>query len=227
MSKIRKKENVMKYKIHGELAQVAELIFSKNETCWGSRGSIMTMSSKIEWSLKVPGGVEGAIRRSLSGENISLTFIEAKADDQRIMLASNQPGKLMGWDLSQGAIMTTRGSFVAAFGPQVNIDISIAKRAGAAIFGGAGLFLQKISGQGIALIHGAGDFVDRQLENGDSILVSTGNLAAFADSVDYNIETVSGCRRIFFGGEGLFMTKLTGPGRVLLQTLKRVTSTTT
>jgi uncharacterized protein (AIM24 family) len=71
------------------------------------------------------------------------------------------------------------------------------------------------------LIHGAGDFVDRRLLAGETILVSTGNLAAFAEMVDYNIQGVAGCRRILFGGEGLFMTKLSGPGRVLLQTLKR------
>ena len=85
----------------------------------------------------------------------------------------------------------------------------------------AGLFLQHVSGSGIALIHGSGDFVEHDLAAGASLLVSTGNLAAFADSVDYDIQGVAGCRRIAFGGEGLFMTRLTGPGRVLLQSLKR------
>ena len=73
------------------------------------------------------------------------------------------------------------------------------------------------------LVHGSGDFIERDLAVGESTLVSTGNLAALAESVDYDIQGVVGCRRMAFGGEGLFMTRLTGPGRVLLQSLKRVT----
>lgn len=211
----------MEYKIHGELAQVATLALSAGETCWGSKGSLMSLSPGVSWTLKVPGGFSGAFSRSLSGEGISLTFIEAKQDYQEVTLTSNQPGKIIAWNLDDGPILTTRGSFVAAFGRDIQINVVVAKRAGAAFFGGAGLFLQKISGSGIVLIHGAGDFVDRWLQKGESILVSSGNLAAFAEAVDYNVQGVAGCRRILFGGEGLFMTRLTGPGRVLLQSLKR------
>lgn len=211
----------MHYIIEGELAQVAVLTLARGETCWGSRGALMSLTPGIEWSLRVPGGLGGAIRRSFSGEGITLTYIEARQDNQQVMLTSNQPGKIIGWNLADGPVLATRGSFVAAFGRQVDITVVIARRAGAALFGGAGLFLQKISGDGLVLIHGAGDFVDRHLQVGESILVSTGNLAAFGDKVDYNIQGVGGCGRIFFGGEGLFMTHLTGPGRVLLQTLKR------
>ena len=83
------------------------------------------------------------------------------------------------------------------------------------------MILQKISGTGKVLIHGSGDFVDRQLKENESILVSTGNLAAFSADIDYSIQSNSSLRKMFFSGEGLFMTKLTGPGRVLLQSLKR------
>jgi uncharacterized protein (AIM24 family) len=175
----------------------------------------------VQWTLRVPGGVEGAVRRVFSGEGISLTYIQANQDGQKVILASNQPGKMMDWDLADGAVLTTRGSFTAAFGERIDIDVVIARRAGAALFGGAGLFLQKVSGKGMVLVHGAGDFVDFRLKERESILVSTGNLAAFSESVDYDIQGIGGCRRIIFGGEGLFMTRLTGPGRVLLQSLKR------
>lgn len=213
----------MKYRIHGDLAQVAELMLAKGEICWASRGSLMSLTPGVDWTLKVPGGVGGAIRRSFSGEGISLTYIEAQQNEQHVHLSSNQPGKIMAWDLTESPVLTTRGSFVAAFGPQVDITVSVARRAGAALFGGAGLFLQRISGQGVALIHGAGDFIERDLATGETILVSSGNLAALGEKVDYDIQGVGGCRKIFFGGEGMFMTKLSGPGRVLLQTLKRGT----
>lgn len=214
----------MQYEIKGELAQVALLTLEAGETCWGNRGTLMSLTPAIDWTLKVPGGLGGAVKRSFAGEGISLLFIEAQKDNQHVALTSNQPGKIMAWDLSGGSVLTTRGSFVAAFGKQVDITVVVARRAGAAFFGGAGLFLQKISGDGMALIHGSGDFVERNLQDGESILVSTGNLAAFAEGVDYDIQGVGGCRRMLFGGEGLFMTKLTGPGQVLLQTLKRTTA---
>ncbi len=211
----------MEYFIEGKFAQIARLNLKKGDTCWSSKGSLMLVDPKIKWSLKVPGGVEGAAKRVLSGESLGLTFIEANQDDQQVVLSSNHPGKIKDWDLTEGSIITTRGSFIAAFGAKVDINVIIAKRAGAALFGGAGLFLQKISGQGKVLIHGAGDFVDRYLEKEESVLVSTGNLAAFSHSIDYSIQGISGLRKIFFSGEGLFMTKLTGPGRILLQSLKR------
>jgi len=213
----------MRYTIEGELAQVANLTMDRGETCWASKGALVALDTDLPWTLRVPGGAGGAARRMMSGEGLALTFLEASRDGQRATLAANQPGKILPWDLGSGAVITTRGSFVAAFGPKVSIDVTVARRAGAAMFGGAGLFLQKLSGTGTALIHGAGDFVEHELAKGEALLVSTGSLAAFAASVDYDIQGVAGCRRIAFSGEGLFMTRLTGPGRVLLQSLKRVT----
>ncbi len=98
--------------------------------------------------------------------------------------------------------------------------MAIARRPGAALFGGAGLVLQRIEGSGTVLVHGRGDFRKAELKDGERLSVSTGNLAAFSDTVDYNIETVGSLRKAFFSKEGLFMTRLTGPGTVLLQTLK-------
>ncbi len=213
----------MQYTIDGELAQVANLSLDKGDTCWASKGSIVAMDPGLGWHLKVPGGASGAARRMMSGEGVALTFLEASADGQWATLAANQPGKIIAWNLDDGPVITTRGSFVAAFGPRVEIDVRVAKRAGAAFFGGAGLFLQNIKGSGTVLVHGSGDFIERDLGRGEAVLVSTGSLAAFAESVDYDIQGVAGCRRMAFGGEGLFMTRLAGPGLVLLQSLKRVT----
>jgi uncharacterized protein (AIM24 family) len=124
-------------------------------------------------------------------------------------------------------VTTTRGSFLAAWGSDLDITVTVARRAGAALFGGAGLFLQQISGTGKVLVHASGDFYERRLADGEEILVSTGNLAAFSSQVDYDIQGVGGCRKMLFSGEGFFMTRLNGPGRVLLQTLKRSYATST
>lgn len=212
----------MNYIIEGTLAQTVRLNLSSGANCWASKGALMALDPDVRWTLKIPGGLSGTIRRMMSGEGLALTYIQGERDGQRVMLSSNQPGKIIAWDLSHdGPVVTTRGAFVAAFGPQIHIDVTIARRPGAAFFGGAGLFLQKISGQGTVLVHGAGDFIEQNLKAGESTVVSTGNLAAFADAVDYSIRVTGGVRRVLFSGEGLFMTQLTGPGRILLQTLKR------
>ena len=170
----------------------------------------------------MPGGLSGTARRLLSGEGLTLLYIEGGDHDEKVILSANQPGKIIAWDLSkQGSVITTRGAFVAAFGQSIKIDVTIARRAGAALFGGAGLFLQKISGQGTVLVHGAGDFIPRELAPQEQLLVSTGNIAAFSEQVDYSIRTTGGLRRMLFSGEGVFMTQMTGPGHVLLQSLKR------
>jgi uncharacterized protein (TIGR00266 family) len=212
----------MQFVIEGELAQYVKLSLDSDDTCWASKGALVAYSPGVSWSLKIPGGMGGAARRILSGESLALTLIVASADNCEVTLATNEPGKIIAWNLEDGPVVTTRGSFVGAFGPEISIDVSVAKRPGAALFGGAGLFLQTVSGKGTTFIHGAGDFIDYQLGVDESILVSTGNLAGFSKQVDYRVQGVAGMRRIFFGGEGLFMTRLIGPGRVLLQSLKRV-----
>jgi uncharacterized protein (TIGR00266 family) len=212
----------MEYAITGEIAQTANFILDAGETLWASKGAIVNYTSGIDWDLKVPGGLGGAIKRSLAGEGIALTYIQSHQDKQRLVLAANAPGHIAVWDLATaGSVLATRGAFLAAWGTNLDITATVAKRAGAAIFGGAGLFLQKVSGVGKVLVHGSGDFLDHDLAAGEELLVSTGNLAAFSETVDYNIRGVGGLKKIVFGKEGIFLTRLTGPGRVMLQSLKR------
>ena len=211
----------MRHHIEGVIAQTLHLSFDQGEAAWASKGSIVTLEPGVQWSLEVPGGVGGALKRGLAGEGLALTRLRSDRDGAGVLLGGTQPGKIESWDLdTQGPVVATRGAFLAGIG-EVDITVTVARRAGAAFFGGAGLFLQRVSGHGKVFIFATGDFADRTLEKGETLTVSTGNLAAFADSVDYRIRGVGGCRKIFFGGEGLFMTELEGPGRVLLQSLKR------
>ncbi len=212
----------MDFTITGEIAQTANFTLHTGEYLWASKGAIVSYSQGIDWDLKIPGGVGAAIKRSLAGEGIALTYVQSYYDHQRLVLAANAPGHIAVWDLAaSGPVLATRGAFLAAWGTNLDITATIARRAGAAVFGGAGLLLQKVSGVGKVLIHGSGDFLDHELAAGEEVLVSTGNLAAFSETVDYNIRGVGGIKKIVFGREGIFMTKLTGPGRVMLQSLKR------
>ncbi len=207
--------------IKGTIAQFLTLGLKQGQAIWASRGSLLAYNDKISWQLKIPGGASKAMSRMLAGEGASLTYVEANGPGAEVVLSNNAPGRLLTWDLDRGAITCTSGSFVAALG-DVNIDVTIARKAGAAFFGGAGLFLQKLSGTGIAVVHGNGDFHLKELAEGEKLLVSSGNLAVFSSSMGYDIRGVGGCIKAIFGGEGLFMTELTGPGWVVLQSLKRV-----
>jgi len=207
--------------VDGTIAQFVTLQLKRDQVIWASNGSLMSYNDRVDWQLKVPGGVGKAVSRMMSGEGVALTRIRAKGPGGEVVLTNNSPGRLLTWDLDRGGIVCTSGAFVAALG-DVNIDVTMARKAGAAFFGGAGLFLQKLSGTGIAIVHGAGDFHVRELKPGQKLLVSTGNLAAFSAGIDYDIRGVGGCRKMLFGGEGLFMTELTGPGWVMLQSLKKL-----
>ena len=208
--------------ISGTVAQTAELTLAKGESLWASKGTILAHTSELEWNVRVPGGISSAIKRTLSGEGVALTHIQTRAEHQRVRLGANAPGHIARWSLdTDGPVLTTRGAFLAAWGSEIDISVSVARRAGAILFGGAGLVLQRVSGSGTVLVHGRGDFERIELRNGEELLVSTGNLAAFSSSVDYDIRSVGSLRKTLFGREGFFMTRLGGPGTLLLQTLKR------
>ena len=207
--------------IDGVIGQTASITLGAGQTLWCSKGSLLAYDDGIDWTLRVPGGAGKAASRMLSGEGASLTHVTANREGAEVVLSPNQPGRLVSWDLHRGDIVCTSGSFVAALG-QVEIDVTVARSAGAMLFGGTGLFLQRLSGSGVAIVHGAGDFIEKQLGPGEKVLVSTGNLAVFSGEVKYDVRAVGGCFKSLFGGEGLFMTELTGPGWVMLQSLKKL-----
>ena len=207
--------------VGGTIAQTVDLRLRAGQSVWCARGSLLAYDHDVQWQLKVPGGAGKAVSRMLSGEGASLTHVTGSRDGARVVLSANQPGRLATWDLSRGAVVCTGGAFVAAVG-DVQIDVTVARSAGAAFFGGAGLFMQKLSGTGVVVIHGAGDFIAHRLGSGEKLLVSTGNLACFSADTSYGIRGVGGCLKSLFGGEGVFMTELTGPGWVMLQSLKKL-----
>lgn len=205
------------YEVRGEIAQTITARLEQGQAMWAAKGAILSHDAGIRWQLKIPGA---AVSRMLSGEGLALTHVTADTAGASVTLSANQTGKVAVWDLAWGPVTCTAGSFLGALG-DVKIDVTVARRFGAALFGGAGFLLQKISGTGIVFIHGSGDFVERDLQPGEEVTVSTGNLAAFGSGVGYDIVGVGGCLKVIFGREGLFMTRMTGPGRILMQSMKR------
>jgi len=211
----------MEYTIEGVINQTLAIRLEASESCWATKGSLVSYDESVDWTLKVPGGMGKTVSRMLSGESLTLTYCTARAPGS-VNIASRTPGKVVVWNLEEaGDLVALRGGFLAAVG-EIDISVTMAKKAGAMFFGGGGLLLQHLSGKGLVFLSVAGDLVEYNLEQGETILVSTGNLAAFQKSVDYSIKSVGGCFKMLFGGEGVFMTRLTGPGKVLVQSLKRV-----
>src|SRR5690606_35982833 len=105
----------MEHEILGEFAQYARLVLSEGESCWASKGGIMSYADGIEWRLRVPGGISGAARRMFSGEGVALSYIEASRAGTTVSLTGSQPGRIFAWDLSDGPVVTTRGSFLAGW----------------------------------------------------------------------------------------------------------------
>lgn len=213
----------MEYDIAGVLNQTLSFRMGPGERLWVQKSALVSYTSGVAWRPRVPGGLFKIISRHFSGESVFLLDVEARSE-ARLQIAAPRPSLVYDWDLSEGPVTTLRGNFLAALG-RISIDVGIASNPLAALFGGAGLLLQTVSGEGRVFIAVQGDLIDYDIPEGRSVLVSTGNLAAFSSGVDYSIRTVGGCLKMVFGGEGLFMTRLAGPGRVLVQNLKRPSET--
>ena len=176
------------------------------------------MSDGIAMATNTRGGLMKGIGRMFAGESLFMATYTAQRSGALIAFAATVAGQIYPLDVSAtGGMICQKGAFLCAQN-SVNVNISFTKKISSGFFGGEGFILQDISGQGIAFLEIDGDLVEKQLAPGEILKVDTGNVVAFDRSVRYEIETVKGLGNIFFGGEGLFLTKLTGPGRVLLQT---------
>jgi len=176
----------------------------------------MTGDIKMETNMK--GGFLKGLGRMLAGESLFMATYTAQEDGAEITLASTFPGSIVAVDIGRGSLIIQKNAFLCAQ-PTVELSTYFTKKLGSGLFGGEGFILQKLSGQGIAFIEIDGACYEKTLAPGEVIKVDTGNVAAFEESVKYEVETVKDFKNILFGGEGLFLTKLTGPGKVWLQTM--------
>ena len=164
------------------------------------------------------GGFMKSFGRMFSGESLFMATYTAEREDTTIAFASTVAGEILPVDIGAcGGMICQKGAFLCAE-QSVNLSVSFTKKFSSGLFGGEGFILQDISGTGMVFLEIDGNMVEKNLAPGEVIKVDTGNVVAFEKSVSYEIETVKGLKNIFLGGEGLFLTKLTGPGKVVLQT---------
>lgn len=209
----------MKYEIKGGTLPVAVCTLNNGESLVSEAGAMGWMTDYIEMDTNMKGGLLGGLGRAFSGESVFLNTFTSRADNTMIAFPSSFPGKIVAKELQPGETMIAqKGAFLAGTS-SVQLEIAFKKKLGAGFFGGEGFILQKVSGPGIAFFEFDGHVEEYQLAAGQTLKVDTGNVAMFEASVAYNIEMVKGLKNIFLGGEGLFLTTLTGPGRVYLQSM--------
>ncbi|NLM10243.1 MAG: TIGR00266 family protein [Clostridiaceae bacterium] len=208
----------LNYKIFGGSFPAVSIRLNPNESIYTQSGGMTWMDTGISMDTNMHGGFMKGIGRMFSGESLFMATYTSHAPNQEIVIASTFPGCILDIDVGRCPIIAQKSAFLCA---QTTVEIGtyIARGLKAGLFGGEGFILQRLSGTGIAFIEIDGSLVERTLGPGEAIKVDTGNVAAFEETVQYQAEMVKGFKNILFGGEGLFLTTLTGPGKVWLQTM--------
>ena len=208
----------MRYNITGEPMPVVICDVEANESMITEKGSMVWMSPNMEMQTSA-GGLGKAFGRMFSGESMFQHVYTARAGPVMIAFASRFPGSIRAVDIDpQHPIVVQKSGFLAS---ESGVDLSIffQKKAAAGFFGGEGFILQKLSGHGTAFLEIDGSAVEYTLQPGQQIVVDTGNLAMLDATCTVDVKSVKGIKNVLFGGEGLFNTVVTGPGRVVLQTM--------
>ena len=213
--------DVIDYTIIGDDLQLVEIELDPGEGVRAEAGALTYMEDGIQMQTGTGGGIFRGLKRMIAGESFFITsFLNNAQGKSHVAFAAPYPGKVIPIDLSEfgGQILCQKDSFLCA-AQGIEIEIAFTKRLGAGVFGGEGFILEKLAGNGLAFVHAGGTIIEKNLQPGQTLRVDTGCLVAFATSVDYDIQFVGGFTNALFGGEGIFLAKLTGPGKVYLQSL--------
>lgn len=225
--------DVIDYRIVGDDLQAVIVTLDPGEAVVGEAGAMMFMEDGVEMGTQLSmkredSGVFGKLfeagKRVLTGDSFFVTFFANQSAQRReVGFAAPYPGHVVPMELGEfgGELLCQKDSFLCA-ARGVEVDIAFTKRLGAGLFGGEGFILQRLrapAGHGLAICHAGGSIIQRELKPGERLRVDTGCLVAFEKTVEYDIQFVGGIKNALFGGEGLFFARMTGPGKVWLQTL--------
>lgn len=210
----------MKYEILGNQFPVLRMVLNKGETIHTEAGAMSWMSEGIVMSTNAGGSVGKAFSRMFSGESMFQNTYTASKDGDFISFSSSFPGEILAIDVSSSPIIAQKQAFLAR---ESTVDMSVffQRRFGAGFFGGEGFIMQKFTGRGFVFLEIDGSTIKYDLKNGETLILDTGYLAAMESTVKMDIVSVNGLGNVLFGGEGLFNTKVTGPGKVWIQSMPK------
>ncbi len=213
--------DVIDYKIIGSEMQIVEIELDTSESVRAEAGAMMYMGQGIKMQTSTGGGLLKGLKRAVTGESFFITsFTHEGKGKGHVAFGAPYPGKVIPLDLAAlgGRFLCQKDAFLCAANG-VEIEVALTKRLGTGLFGGEGFILQRLTGDGMAFAHAGGTIIKKDLAPGETLRVDTGCLAAFSESVDYDIRLVGGFKNALFGGEGMVLASLTGPGIVYLQSL--------
>ena len=207
----------MRYEIIGKTVPAVEFTLNRGESIYSQRGGMTWQTDGINMKTNARGGVMKSLGRMFTGESIFMNPYTANVDGAKVAFATTVPGDIVSVNVGENNGFTVQKSAFLCAEPGVDMSIAFTKKFSAGLLGGEGFVLQKAKGNGMLFLEVDGDPVERILAPGEVLKVDTGNVVGFESTVSYEIETVKGLGNIFLGGEGLFLTKLVGPGRVIIQ----------
>jgi len=209
----------MEYKISGNNLQLVTIQINPQEKIFAEAGSMVYMSGNVNMEAKMRGGLMKGIGRKFMGETAFLAEYTSQGGTGMVSFGGKTPGTIKALDIAPGKdFFAQKDAFLVA---ENTIEMSVAfqKKLGSALFGGEGFIIQKYSGEGKMWIHASGDFIEFDLQPDQTLKVDTGSVVGWDTTITYDIERVKGVKTMFFGGEGIFLTKLRGPGKIIIQSL--------
>lgn len=208
----------MKYEIKGNTMPIVSCVLESGEQMITEKGSMAWMSPNMKMETTATGGVKKALGRMFSGDSFFQNIYTAQGGPGTITFASSFPGSIVPIDVGRDEIIAQKSAFLAGE-ESVKLSVHFRKKLSEGLFGGEGFIMQKLSGQGMAFLEIDGEAIAYNLKEGQSIVIDTGHLAYMSATCSMEIVSVKGAKNILFGGEGLFHTVVSGPGKVVLQTM--------
>jgi uncharacterized protein (TIGR00266 family) len=212
----------MEHKTVGTTMPVLEITLNPGESVISEAGQLSWMTSAIDMHTSTQGGggggMFGALKRVASGGSLFMTEYTAQSGPGMVAFATKVPGEIVPIQLNGGGYMVHRHGFLAGT-PGVALTVGFQQSLGAGVFGGEGFRLQSVSGQGLAWIELSGELVQYQLQPGEQLRVHPGHVGIFEQTISFEITRIKGIKNLVFGGDGIFLAQLTGPGRVWLQSM--------
>jgi len=208
----------MKYTITGANLQFANIELDPGEDFFSTAGAMKYMTGNMTMEAKAEGGIKKSIGRLFTGSSLFLVKYKANGGKGIVGIGGSAPGKILDLNISEGTWIAQKTAYLGGEAG-VNLEVAFQKKLGAILFGGEGLILQRISGKGMAFLEACGDLIVVDLAPGQMYKVSTSNAVAWQEGVKYDITAAGGIKTALFGGEGLFVTTLTGPGKIVIQSM--------
>lgn len=209
----------MKYEIQGTTLQTLDIYLSQGESVFTESGGMAWMAGDVEMSTNTRGGLMKGLARSFAGESLFLTTYTCQGSGALITFTPEAPGSIIPVELAPGQSRICQKDAFMVAETAVELEVHFRKKLGTGLFGGEGFILQKLTGPGTAWVEIAGEVRSYNLKSGQTMRVDPGHIAMYEPTVSYDIDRVKGVRNILFGGEGLFLATLTGPGKVWLQSM--------